>query len=435
MIDSKSIAKIPVKKSDGTTVFLTMDEFREYKKSAKGGQANSATLQIQNVAPKKLEKGKIEKIEAPLPMVVDTHTELASTTPVTDIFFDEPKKQSTQKKIETAPEEPKQMAPEPVPPVIASVAKQSMPSSVLETASALFFADAQGKPRSDSEKKQWKEADHASLLEEDLPPENKSFPKVAPTDNASQILSTVKAQFPFPIPKDVEGRFDSLVLSRIRDIRTPLDFEQYAKMSKDQGGLGFEEDQARLLLAVIAAAQKISSAPSKTNIEPKETASTPPQRFITPVMNSVATKPSVRIPLPQESQYSFVAPKAQTPTTATGKPVLQDVVMPPNQRRTMGPVDELEFLSLVDFRRLSPKTENAKEILKGKFQSLQEESYVLFLDARDAWHKSPLFRVYQETILGALESKMPLQSALEQNPQGLTALELDALVEINHYLG
>lgn len=101
----------------------------------------------------------------------------------------------------------------------------------------------------------------------------------------------------------------------------------------------------------------------------------------------------------------------------------------------MGPVDEIEFFSLVDFRRLSPKTENAKEILKGKFQSLQEESYVLFLDARDAWHKSPLFRTYQDMILSSLEQKIPLQNTLQQNSQGLTALELDALVEINHSLG
>ena len=101
----------------------------------------------------------------------------------------------------------------------------------------------------------------------------------------------------------------------------------------------------------------------------------------------------------------------------------------------MGPVDEIEFFSLVDFRRLSPKTENAKEILKGKFQSLQEESYVLFLDARDAWHKSPLFHTYQDMILSSLEQKIPLQNTLQQNSQGLTALELDALVEINHSLG
>ncbi len=445
MIDSKSPAKIPVKKSDGTTVFLTMDEFREYKKkstSVASPQSSVSSPLISKVQdtkqPKKLEQGKVEKIEVPLPMVADTHTELASTTPVKDIFFDEPKQQNTQKKFEKAPEEPQQKASEPVAPVIASVAKQSLPVSSPDAVPAELVAEAasavssslpvEEKPRkdnNDTQKKEWKESDHASLLEEDLPPEDKPLPKVAPPDNGSKILSTVKSQFPFPISKDVEGRFDSLVLSRIRDIRTPLEVEQYAKMPKDQGGLGLEEDQARLLLAVIAAAQKISSP----------VAPTPVQRAITPVMNAVQSKPTPRIPLPQESEYTFAPPKPQTPTTPTGKPVLQDVVPSISQRRTMGPVDEIEFFSLVDFRRLSPKTENAKEILKGKFQSLQEESYVLFLDARDAWHKSPLFRTYQDMILSSLEQKIPLQNTLQQNSQGLTALELDALVEINHSLG
>lgn len=384
MDDQKPQAKIPVKKSDGTTVFLTMEEFQEYKKNGSGA--------------KKLEPGKIETISvpepmpipvppptqtSPLPVVQSTRTELATTTPVKDIFIDEAAAKIAVQK------------PEPV---------------------------------------EWKTTDHPSLLDADVTQEKKSLPTPNPVaDNASAILATVKEQFSVPIPKDMEGRFDSLVLSRIRDVRSVLDFEQYAQESTDKGGLGLEEDQVGLLSAIIAAAQKIASRSDtkKQNVETKQTQSAPvpastpaPGPRITPVMSPHSQKPTIPFPLPKE-EYSF----------PTSKPIMQDVTQPASPRKTMGPVDEIQYFSLTDFRRLSPKIENAKEILKGKFQSLQEESYVLFLDARDAWHDSPLFRIYQETILSILQEKQTMASALAQKTDGLTQAEIDAIVEINHYLG
>jgi len=448
MIDQKPQAKIPVKKADGTTVFLTMEEFREYKKkSAASAPATPppAPVTPPNISfddtpsepqkpvpstppspkrtPKKLEQGKVEKIEPPVPMVQNTDTELATTTPVKDIFVDQAKVQAPlppESKPEPQPEPIVEPTPEPEP-TVEEVPLPPPPVAV-------------------PVKSEWKSADNSSLLEEDITQEQKILPPPpVAQDNASALLATVKSQFPFPLSKEIEGRFDSLVLSRIRDVRTPLDFEQYAKMSIKDGGLGMEEDQVRLLSAVITAAQKISGsiAPSATPaaksqppVSPIRTA--PP---ITPV-NITAAPPKPRIPLPPEpAEYSFTPPKSQVPSGATGKPMVQDVTMPPNQRRTMGPVDEIQNFSLVDFRRLSPKTESAKEILKGKFQNLQEESYVLFLDARDAWHESPLFKVYQDTVLEALNTKHPLPDVLGQNPNGLTPDELNSIIEINHYLG
>ncbi len=405
MPDQKPLAKIPVKKADGTTVFLTMDEFREYKKQS--------TTQSGGSAPKKLEPGKTQKIEMPLPMVANIKTEVANVAPVKDIFIDEAKASHVDD------------IPLAKPPVVESKPVEVVPPP--------------------ASKLQWKSSDHASLLEEDLAEEKKTIPAPTTTsDNTSTLLRTIKAQFPFPVSKDIEGRFDSLVLSRIRDIRTPLDVEQYAKMSKDQGGLGMEEDQVSMLLAVIAAAQKISAPPTSSQSQPSvpkppaptaavPTSPTPVRQAppITPVMNPQTTP---RIPLPIEPQEYTFNPAPKSSPAGSGKAMMQDIV-PPERRRTMGPVDELQFFSLVDFRRLAPKTESAKEILKSKFQALQEESYVLFLDARDAWHQSPLFKVYQDTILGALENKWTLQNAIGNNPNGLTLEEVNAIVEVNHYLG
>ena len=471
--------KIPVKKSDGSTVFLTMDEFREYKKKAvapvvpvaspissiaspassvnvnevkqslgKIVTSPSAPHDDSVVKPKKLEQGKVETISLPepeiatpvvpvapitlpvvaLPLVLSTETELATTTPVTEIFVDEAKAKAPEKKIVA-------------PPVV-------LPPK----------AD-----KHDGSDKQpdWKTSDHESLLESDITEEKKSLPALAPassSDSATAILAKVKEQFSVPISKDIEGRFDSLVLSRIRDVRSVLDFEQYAKETKEKGGLGFEEDQVGLLLAIIAAAQKIAApkiamAPElpRNDSESKTPGTVPASSVtmpvsasggseakqsdsgirITPVMSPQFSKVSAPSPFPiPKEEYSFSPPaKPQN-----NKALMQDVTPSP-RKQTIGPVDEIQYFSLTDFRRLSPKVESAKEILKGKFQSLQEESYVLFLDARDAWHESPLFRLYQETILHSLEEKKILKDALAQKTEGLSHAELDAIVEINHYLG
>ena len=450
--------KIPVKKSDGSTVFLTMDEFREYKKNAaapalpvaspissiaspassvnvnevkqslgKIVTSPSAPHDDSVVKPKKLEQGKVETISLPepeiatpvvpvapitlpvvaLPLVLSTETELATTTPVTEIFVDEAKAKAPEKKIVA-------------PPVV-------LPPK----------AD-----KHDGSDKQpdWKTSDHESLLESDITEEKKSLPALAPassSDSATAILAKVKEQFSVPISKDIEGRFDSLVLSRIRDVRSVLDFEQYAKETKEKGGLGFEEDQVGLLLAIIAAAQKIA-APAGASVTMPVSASGGSEAKqsdsgirITPVMSPQFSKVSAPSPFPiPKEEYSFSPPaKPQN-----NKALMQDVTPSP-RKQTIGPVDEIQYFSLTDFRRLSPKVESAKEILKGKFQSLQEESYVLFLDARDAWHESPLFRLYQETILHSLEEKKILKDALAQKTEGLSHAELDAIVEINHYLG
>lgn len=412
MADQKPQTKIPVKKSDGTTVFLTMEEFKEYKKKSAAPivppppipePLTESPIPIPP-APKKLEQGKVEKIV--LPMVADTHTELATTTPVTDIFIDEAK---------------------------TTIAPAPVSAPVSETLDEVV-----------SPQPQWKEADHVSLLESDVTQEEKILPP-APAqtgDNSLKILATVKEQFGTPIPKDIEGRFDSLVLSRIRDVRSVLDFEQYAKKGTNEGGLGFEEDQVGLLLAVIAAAQKIIAPSSSRAVAPPKPVAAPTMPPIqtihtitpTPVMSTPVQKPVGQFPLPKE-EYSFSPPQKSQNSSSTTKPLVHDVVLTGQRKQTMGPVDEIQYFSLTEFRRLSPKTESAKEILKGKFQALQEESYVLFLDARDAWQESPLFVLYEQTVLGALQEKKVLTDAISQKSDGLTPAEFNALVEINHFLG
>ena len=59
-------------------------------------------------------------------------------------------------------------------------------------------------------------------------------------------------------------------------------------------------------------------------------------------------------------------------------------------------------MTLTDFRRLAPTADAAASRLWQKFETLKEESYLLYLDAREAWCKSPLYETYVEILIGAL---------------------------------
>lgn len=515
-----SQAKIPVKKSDGSTVFMTMDEFRVYK--------NQGTAQSAVSSPMPL----------PAPVVDPSLTPSISVTPVsiTSIHVPEKIKENTKPIISEPIEKPlsieisspvlekKEEAVEPqstsqptlkpistpepassiIIPTVVPISKklESLPKALEEgkievipedpnantpPEEALLVLSEQSlsttTPVADAfvheseSKKTWKKEDHDSLLEEPTIDTTSSDVQTTPgtqepsiDEKYKPIVQTVKSQFPYPIAKNLEARFDSLVVSRLKDVRTVYEVEEYAIKSTEQGGLAFNEDQAKLLNAIISAAQKLSGGgdtapkarrpippPSLKNVEASAPSPAPapasapapePLRRETitkinvPESISPAAKPqgsssSYKFPLSGE-EYQFTA--ASSSASSSGIPrarkvMVQDVVSPSTSRKTMGPIDELHVFSLIDFRRLSPKTESAKEIMKEKFAGLQQESYVLFLDARDAWRESSLFQVYEEIVLSALEIKISIEESIANHPSGLTVPEFQSIIEINKFLG
>ena len=84
---------------------------------------------------------------------------------------------------------------------------------------------------------------------------------------------------------------------------------------------------------------------------------------------------------------------------------MHDVIAPnpgPVKKSSVGPVDELRNFTLVDFRRLSDKPEDAVEKIKDKFDVLREESFLLYLNGKEAWQSSPLCLQYQENLSKSL---------------------------------
>ena len=103
---------------------------------------------------------------------------------------------------------------------------------------------------------------------------------------------------------------------------------------------------------------------------------------------------------------------------------------------TEGPVDELRHFSLQDFRRLAGTPHDARAQLMEKFYTLQKESFLDYLDARDAWRQSPLYRQYQQAAVSALQNGQPLSSVLSRQRMGdqMTIDEYAAIVDVGKAL-
>ena len=69
--------------------------------------------------------------------------------------------------------------------------------------------------------------------------------------------------------------------------------------------------------------------------------------------------------------------------------------------------------------------------------TIKNDSFLLFIEAKKAWYSSPLFLQYHGLITEAINSKRTLQEqlAFQNMPNPLTMADLEVLITFNHSLG
>ena len=99
-------------------------------------------------------------------------------------------------------------------------------------------------------------------------------------------------------------------------------------------------------------------------------------------------------------------------------------------------MDEIRLFTLVDFRRLSADAGKAGGMLIAKFETIKKESHLLFLQAKEAWKESPLYREYLDVLKRAMSAGKTVDEILAaQGKGGLGKGEFSAVVELNKQLG
>lgn len=353
-----------VKKADGSTVRMTLAEFREFKKQ----EGDSSQLP-------------------------------ATTTPVSDVFVNE------------------------------------------------AAAEAKSKPQILPKK---------SLLdrgEEEVEEDEKELPISASLssleDPAETRAAEIVKKIPFSYPPEVKGRLISLLVSKIKEVRTVEQFRSYAVEVPEDGGLGLSEEQVDTLLSLLYPGKKINvAAEVRSRAGSGKPVNLPPPMQM-PIAPAVAPKktPPAAPALPQTRDFKYDGSKVvmrdvvpPPPQRVATQPV-QRVVTPivslaaPSESRTVGPVGEIRSSSLVDFQRLGVNANERAKMMIQKFETLKHDSYVLFLQGKEAWTQSPLYQMYLDILRQSLQERKNIKEILQQNSQGLTLEDITAIVEINSSLG
>ena len=120
---------------------------------------------------------------------------------------------------------------------------------------------------------------------------------------------------------------------------------------------------------------------------------------------------------------------------AGGKPKIQDIKPMP---KVMGPTEELQFLDLVNFRRLGQNPAETTAKIFSKIKLLERDGYDKMINGVRAWRQSPVNRLYIRLGQEALAKGVTLQETIDArqkaNQEYLKMEEIEALVSLNSKL-
>ncbi len=372
MADAIAQATILVKKADGTTERVTLQEFKKRRAGTQNPEPPVVTSQPKRRAVPMIEELPSQPIQRRVVPMIDE-------IPAREVTKTE---EPTVRNIPAV--EKKSVTP--APPSV------STPHSVATTTPSIHVFE---QPRASS-----KITDTRSLLDDDHAEIKELGLSHAPVTSVSFTSSVV-------IPKDLEARTSSLILSWKKGIRDKHQFLHYATKPAGEGGLGLSPVNAEKLFSEISHNAELRAAPQPVRPAPRTT----------PV-----------------SSGGYEYQKKSIPQQIPNPPsLIREVASTQQSDRVMGPSEEAAALTLEDFRRLSRDPRVAGSMLQAKFEGWKDESYLLYLQVRDSWKKSPLFRLYIEKTTEAIEKNLTIAGVLQSGQ--MTHDEYLAVTEVNRKIG
>jgi hypothetical protein len=277
-----------------------------------------------------------------------------------------------------------------------------------------------------------------SALEE-LPKTITGTPRVSADKRAEaeEIVRKLNLQ----ILPDVKKRLVGLIQLRLKDVRGEDEVKEWLARSEKQYGIGLDAASVNKVITAVndyinknvstfadvpvlkkplgtplgaTKQSEVGKAVLKEDQEPFPATSSPINSFVhrsTPEpqrgeggrksLDDLVRAESVKI---NNNIAGMIKPK-EMPARA----MVQDIT--PSRPANLGPIEEIRYFTLTDFRRLSTNPSEAASRLLQKFTNLKDESYILFMNALEAWRLSPLFNDY----IGASASALNLKKKVVEN--------------------
>jgi len=164
----------------------------------------------------------------------------------------------------------------------------------------------------------------------------------------------------------------------------------------------------------------------------QETKTSAPKKVISPLT------PSVKKTAPTSVSSKPITPKtisAARPLVSSTRPKIQDIKPIP---KVMGPIEELQFLDLVNFRRLGKTPAEITAKIFSKIKLLERDGYDKMVAGVKAWRQSPVNRLYiktgQDTLIKGVSLKDLVAARQKDDPSSLNLSEIEAIVSLNSKL-
>jgi hypothetical protein len=246
---------------------------------------------------------------------------------------------------------------------------------------------------------------------------------------AGKILNSSPSQAVKPLLKINLPELEKLGSSRKTEISrdAAYDFSKLAKrddkIKNDLKKLDIEHELAPLTPAVISVPITQKNAPKvqeKTTVLSKKSEVKP----IQPTANSdLGMTPLIKRRFEAEN------------LSQNQKAKIEDVKYVP---RVMGPLDEIKYMDLINFRRLDREALKSAEKIKNKIDLLGEEDYVKKLEGITLWRLSPINKLYLEIGSLSISGNKPVDVIIEERKMAgldyLTADEFKAIMDLNKSL-
>ncbi|MEA3464033.1 MAG: hypothetical protein U9R14_03090 [Patescibacteria group bacterium] len=199
--------------------------------------------------------------------------------------------------------------------------------------------------------------------------------------------------------------------------------------------------------------QQTSHLPTiKKNVEIKSIQSISADRKAPPALNKLSARDRKDFSNKVSHNYGLASRHSQTkqanasPTVRPAvrerrggeigdKVKMEDVKYVP---KIVSPIDELKYMSLINFRRLEQDLNKIIIKIKQKIDLLEEENYAQRLAGIKAWRVSPVNRLYLEMGQTSINSSKPIDAVIEERKikgqEYLNSQEFKAVMDLNRDL-
>lgn len=154
-----------------------------------------------------------------------------------------------------------------------------------------------------------------------------------------------------------------------------------------------------------------------------------------PLSTAKAVAPDVTVKSSRPVNTAAARNVASNEEPGNGRKQMHDIKPIP---KIMGPLEELQFLDLTNFRRLGKTPEEITAKILNKIKLLEHDGYEKMIMGISAWRKSPVSRLYLKIVSEAVSANLPLKDAIiareGRKEEGLSLAEIEAIMSLNSKL-